>query len=201
LARSFAYGGKLQTAEGILGEVGENWEKFFFLSECSFFMRNYSKALEYCGRAITLEQGTAQEVFPGERARWIDGFREVEGRCFELLRENALVRRILHSFQAYLWGLAGSSERGIEQLQMITRGGRIPPSDPFQSLYTYFYACTLPEVRKSELDDSLTVLSKSLKLLQQRASRIDDSSERWQYLSNNYWSSLLFTEAKKRNMI
>jgi len=201
LARSFAYGGKVATAEGILGGLEDHWEKSYFLSECSFFIRNYGRALEHCDRAITLEQGSAQEVFPGERVRWADGFRDVEGRCFELLRENALVRRILQSFQAYLWGLEGSSERGIEQLQMITRGGRIPPSDPYQSLYTYFYACTLPEVRKTELDDSLTVLSKSLKLLQQRASRIDDSSERWQYLSNNYWNSLLFAEAKKKKMI
>ncbi len=201
LARSFAYAGKLETAEGILGQVEEHWEKSFFLSECSFFTRNYGKALEHCDRAIKLEQASVLEVFPGERVRWIDGFRDVEGRCFELLRENALVRRLLQSFQAYLWGLGGSSERGIEQLQMITRGGRIPPSDPYQSLYTYFYACTLPEVRKTELDDSLTVLSKSLKLLQQRASRIDDSSERWHYLSNNYWNSLLFAEAKKKKMI
>jgi hypothetical protein len=201
MARSFAYGGKLETAEGILGELEDHWEKSYFLSECSFFSRNYGKALEHCDRAITLEQGSVQDVFPGERVRWVDGFRDVEGRCFELLRENALVRRILQSFQAYLWGMEGSSERGIEQLQMITRGGRIPPSDPYQSLYTYFYACTLPEVRKTELDDSLTVLSKSLKLLQQRASRIDDSSERWRYLSNNYWNSLLFAVAKKKKMI
>jgi tetratricopeptide (TPR) repeat protein len=201
LARSYAYGGQLETAEGILGEVSDHWEKLFFLSECSFFARNYGRALEHCDRALTLEQSTVHDLFPGERVRWLDGFRDVEGRCFELLRENALVRRILQSFQAYLWGLEGSSERGIEQLQMITRGGRIPASDPYQSLYTYFYACTLPEVRKTELDDSLTVLSKSLKLLQQRASRIDDSSERWRYLSNNYWNSLLFAEAKKRKMI
>jgi tetratricopeptide (TPR) repeat protein len=201
LARSFAYGGKVDTAEGILGRLEDHWERSFFLSECSFFAQNYGRALEHCGRAITLEQGSDQEVFPGERVRWMDGFRDVEGRCFELSLENALVRRIMQSFQAYLWGLEGSSERGIEQLQMITRGGRIPPSDPYQSLYTYFYACTLPEVRNTELDDSLTVLSKSLKLLQQRASRIDDSSERWQYLSNNFWNSLLFAEAKRKKMI
>ncbi|UCF99428.1 MAG: hypothetical protein JSV89_07790 [Spirochaetaceae bacterium] len=201
LARSFAYGGKVDTAEGILGGLEDDWEKLYFTSECSFLKRDYGRALESCDRAINLNQSSAQEVFPGERVSWIDGFRDVEGRCFELLRENAMVRRLLQSFQAYLWGLEGSSERGIEQLQMITRGGRIPPSDPYQSLYTYFYACTLPEVRKSELDDSLTVLSKALKLLQQRASKIDDSSERWQYLSNNYWNSLLFAEAKKKKMI
>ena len=150
---------------------------------------------------MTLEQRSVREAFPGERISWVDGFSGVEGRCFELQRENAMVRRLLQSFQAYLWGLEGSSERAIEQLQTITRGGRIPASDPYQSLYTYFYACTLPEVRKIELDDSLTVLSKSLKLLQQRASEIDDSTQRWRYLSNNYWNSLLFAEAKSRKMI
>lgn len=201
LARSYAYGAHVDTAKGILGENEDDWEKFYFLAECSFLDRNYGRALEECDRALKLEQASLQDVFPGERIEWVDGFRDVEGRCFELQRENALIRRLLQSFQAYLWGLEGSSERAIEQLQMITRGGRIPPSDPYQSLYTYFYACTLPEVRKRELDDSLTVLSKSLKLLQQRASKIEDSSERWQYLSNNYWNSLLFAEAKKKKMI
>jgi hypothetical protein len=201
LARSFAYGGQLATAEGVLEETEDSWEKFYFRSECSFFKRDYGRSLEDCDRAMALDHGSARELFPGERVDWVDGFRDVEGRCFELLRENAMIRRILQSFQAYLWGLEGSSERGIEQLQMITRGGRIPPSDPYQSLYTYFYACTLPEVRKSELDDSLTVLSKALKLLQQRASKIDDSTERWQYLSNNYWNSLLLAEARKKKMI
>ena len=51
------------------------------------------------------------------------------------------------------------------------------------------------------MDDSLTVLNKALKLLQQRASKIDDSTERWHYLSNNYWNSLLFAEARKKKMI
>ncbi|MEE8590768.1 MAG: hypothetical protein V3T35_05545, partial [Spirochaetia bacterium] len=201
LARSFAYSGSVETAVRILGEVEDSWEKYFFLSECSFFAGEYSRALENCDRAITLDHGSVDDVFPGERIRWVDGFWDIEGRCFELLRENALIRRLTQSFQAYLWSLAGSSERGIEQLHTITRGGKIPGSDPYQSLYTYFYACTLPEVRKSDLDDSLTVLSKALKLLQQRASRIDDSTERWHYLSNNYWNSLLFAEARKRKMI
>ena len=201
LARSFAYSGNVETAVRILGEVEDSWEKYFFLSECSFFAGEYSRALENCDRAITLDHGSANDVFPGERIRWVDGFWDIEGRCFELLRENALIRRLTQSFQAYLWSLAGSSERGIEQLHTITRGGKIPGSDPYQSLYTYFYACTLPEVRKSDLDDSLTVLSKALKLLQQRASKIDDSTERWHYLSNNYWNSLLFAEARKKKMI
>ena len=201
LARSLAYGGKVQAAEGILDQLQDSWERYYFLSECAFFRRDYGRALERCDRAMTLEQRSVREAFPGERISWVDGFSGVEGRCFELQRENAMVRRLLQSFQAYLWGLEGSSERAIEQLQTITRGGRIPASDPYQSLYTYFYACTLPEVRKIELDDSLTVLSKSLKLLQQRASEIDDSTQRWRYLSNNYWNSLLFAEAKSRKMI
>ncbi len=201
LGRSFAYSGAAETALRVLEDVEESWEKYFFLAECRFLSREYTRALEAVGRAISLAQEASQTTFPGERIRWVNGFREIEGRCFELLREDALTQRLTQSFQAYLWGLQGSSERAIEQLHSITRGGRIPASDPYQSLYNYFYACTLPDVRKGELDDSLTVLNKALKLLQQRASKIEESTSRWRYLNNNYWNGLLFAEARRRKMI
>ncbi len=201
LGRTFAYSGSVQTALRVLGEQEDSWEKLYFTAECHFFRREYAKALEACDRAISLGQSFRGNDFPGQRIGWLNGFRDIEGRCFELLRDNALIQRLTQSFQAYLWGLEGSSERGIEQLHSITRGGRIPESDPFQSLYSYFYACTLPEVRKGEFDDSLTVLNKALKLLQHRASKIEDSTRRWRYLNNNYWNHLLFVEARDKKMI
>lgn len=199
LGRAHAYTGSYAAARRLLGEGEDSWERLYFLSECHFFQQEYGPALAACGRAVSMEQASPR--CPVERVSWADGFRDVEGRCLELLRENTMQLRLLQAFQGYLWGLEGSSERAVEQLHSLTRGGRLPASDPYQSLYHYFYACVLPEVRKDDLDDSLTVLSKALKLLQQRASKTEDSSLRWRYLSSNYWNGLLFAEARKKKMI
>jgi hypothetical protein len=199
LGRAHAYVGGHATAMRILNHCEDSWERQYFLAECHFFQQEYGPALAACGRAISAERAAFRP--PVERVVWADGFRDVEGRCLELARENAMELRLLHALQGYLWGLEGSSERAVEQLHSLTRGGRLPPSDPYQSLYHYFYACVLPEVRKDDLDDSLTVLSKALKLLQQRASKTEDSSLRWRYLSSNYWNGLLFAEARKKKMI
>jgi hypothetical protein len=56
-------------------------------------------------------------------------------------------------------------------------------------------------LRQDEMDDRLTVLNKALQLLQQRASRIEDSTLRWHYLNNNHWNAGLFAEARRRKLI
>jgi hypothetical protein len=51
------------------------------------------------------------------------------------------------------------------------------------------------------MDDGVTVLSKALKLLQQRASRIDDSQVRWNFLNQNTWNARLLAAAKDKKLI
>jgi len=199
LGRAFAYSGKPEQALRILGQLKESWEQCLFLAETCYFGREYSKALEYCERALSISQ--SPEHFPGERILWTDGFSDVEGRCLVLSKDGALALRLIQSFQAFLWGLQGSVERASEQLHAITRSGRIPEIDPYQSLYYYWYACILPDLRQDEMDDRLTVLNKALQLLQQRASRIEDSTLRWHYLNDNHWNAGLFAEARKRKLI
>jgi tetratricopeptide (TPR) repeat protein len=199
LARSFAYSGSPELALRILGGLKENWETCLFRAEALFFGRELAKALESCGQALSLI--ASPESFPGERVSWADGFSDLEGRCLVLAKDGALGLRLVQSLQAYIWGLEGSVERAAEQLHAITRRGRIPEVDPYQSLYHYWYASILPDLRQDEMDDRLTVLNKALQLLQQRASRIEDSTLRWHYLNNNHWNAGLFAEARRRKLI
>ena len=199
LGRCHAYLGATDTALRVLEQDEESWERHLFLAETRMFREEYLRALEHCERALA--QNKVLDTFPGPRPRWLDGFWDVECRCLVLLRQNAMSRRLIQATQAHLWSLEGSGERGIEQLYSITRGERLPEADPYQSLYHFLYSVSLPEVRKDELDDSLTVLNKALKLLQQRASRIEDSTLRWRYLGSNYWNTRLFAEAQRRQLL
>jgi len=199
LARAFAYAGSPELGLRILGGLKQSWEGCLFQAEACFLSRELGKALEYCGQALSLT--SSQEAYSGERTLWNDGFSDVEGRCLVLAKDGALALRLVQSLQAYLWGLEGSVERATEQLHAITRSGRIPEVDPYQSLYHYWYASILPDIRQEALDDRLTVLNKALQLLQQRASRIEDSTLRWHYLNNNRWNAGLFAEARRRKLI
>ncbi len=199
LARAFAYAGSPEQALRILGPLKQSWESCLFQAEACFFSRELAKALEYCGQALSLT--SSLETYSGERVLWADGFSDVEGRCLVLAKDGALALRLVQSLQAYLWGLEGSVERATEQLHAITRSGHIPEADPYQSLYHYWYASILPDIRQEALDDRLTVLNKALQLLQQRASRIEDSTLRWHYLNNNRWNAGLFAEARRRKLI
>jgi hypothetical protein len=199
LARAFAYAGSPELALRILGGLKQSWEGCLFQAEACFLGREPGKALEYCGQALSLT--SSQEAYSGERMLWTDGFSDVEGRCLVLAKDGAMALRLVQSLQAYIWGLEGSVERATEQLHAITRSGRIPEVDPYQSLYHYWYASILPDIRQEALDDRLTVLNKALQLLQQRASRIEDSTLRWHYLNNNHWNAGLFAEARRRKLI
>jgi hypothetical protein len=199
LARAFAFAGSPELSLRILGSLKQSWEGCLFQAEACLLSRELAKALEYCGQALSLT--SSQEAYSGERMLWNDGFSDVEGRVLVLAKDGALALRLVQSLQAYLWGLEGSVERATEQLHAITRSGRIPDADPYQSLYHYWYASILPDIRQEALDDRLTVLNKALQLLQQRASRIEDSTLRWHYLNNNRWNAGLFAEARRRKLI
>jgi tetratricopeptide (TPR) repeat protein len=199
LARAMAFGGNPVEAQRLLSTQKESWELCMFLAETCYFQHEYALALEYCGKALSIIPNP--ESFPGERFLWADGFAGVEGNCVILAKDGALGLRLIQGLQAYLWGLQGSVERASEQLHAITRSGRIPEADPYQSLYHYWYARILPDLRIGEMDDRMTVLNKALQLLQQRAARIEDSAKRWHYLNNNHWNAGLFAEAHKRKLI
>jgi tetratricopeptide (TPR) repeat protein len=199
LARAVAYAGSPGEALRLLGQLKESWEVCLFEAEASFFGRELGRALDFCNKALSLDLNP--EFFPGERVVWTDGFSDVEGRCLVLAKDGAMALRLIQSLQAYLWGLQGSVERASEQLHAITRSGHIPEADPYQSLYNFWYSSILPDLRQDELDDRLTVLNKALQLLQQRASRIEDSTLRWHYLNNNRWNAGLFAEARQRKLI
>jgi hypothetical protein len=73
--------------------------------------------------------------------------------------------------------------------------------DPNAYLYAYFYSLVLPEDSLEEGDDKATVLSRSLKSLQERASRIDLPPHKSAFLSSNYWNRRIMEDARERRII
>jgi hypothetical protein len=170
-----------------------------FLAEGSLFSEGLENASLYIDRGLavpTTFRFPSPEVIP-----WRDGFAGVEGRCFRLSRGDAFLRRTLSGLRAYLQGLRGFREEGISELHQLTRGEKSVEEDPVVYWFNYLYSRVLPEAGSEDVDDKVTVLSKSLKTLQQRASRIDAPTERSSFLGRNRWNRMIMEEARERKLV
>jgi hypothetical protein len=174
-------------------------EVLLFQAEGCLFSGALENASLYIERALAL---STESRFPApEGITWQDGFSPVEGRCFKLSRGSALLQRTLQGMRAYLLGLRGFRDEGIRELHQLTRGQKSLEEDPRAAWFNYLYSQVLPEAGSEEVDDKVTVLSKSLKTLQERASRIDAPAERSSFLWRNRWNRMIMEEARSRKLV
>ncbi len=200
LGRTLLHKGELTSGTQLLESLsGQTREVLLFLAEGSLFSGALENASLYVERALAAD---AEGRFPSpEGVSWQDGFSSIEGRCFRLNRGNALLQRTLTGMRAYLLGLRGFREEGIRELHALTRGQKALEEDPAVAWYNYLYSQVLPETGSEEVDDKVTVLSKSLKTLQERASRIDAPGERSSFLWRNRWNRMIMEEARDRKLV
>jgi len=97
--------------------------------------------------------------------------------------------------------MRGFPQEGIGELHQLTRGEKSLEVDPAVYWFNYLYSRVLPEASSEEVDDKVTVLSKSLKSLQERASRIDAPAERSSFLWRNRWNRMIMEEARERKLV
>ncbi len=174
-------------------------EVLLYLAEGCLFSAGLENASLYLERALSLP---AESRFPApEGITWQDGFTPVEGRCFRLGRGGALMQRSLLGMRAYLLGIRGFRAEAIRELHQLTRGQKSLEEDPRSAWFNYLYSQVLPEAGTEEVDDKVTVLSKSLKTLQERASRIDAPADRSSFLWRHRWNRLIMEEARERKLV
>jgi tetratricopeptide (TPR) repeat protein len=199
LGRAAVYGGELDHGMRLLSAIQPSREARFFLAEGLFFADELEQASLRVDEALA---AGAEFQFPlPENPSWSDGFSSVEGRCFRLSRADAFVRRSLSGMRGCLLGLRGSLDEGIRELHKLTRSERSVEEDPNGYWYNYLYSVILPETSGEEVDDKETVLSKAVKNLQERASRIDAPSQRSSFLSRNRWNRRIMEEARERKLV
>jgi hypothetical protein len=159
------------------------------------------------GAALALtERGLALPAVsrfpPAETEPWWDGFASIEGRSFGLARGGAYLQRPLAALRGYLRARSGGSRAAADSRQLgeLARSVRPADLDPQGYLYSFLYACTLPEESEGEGDDKATVLSKALKALQGRAALIAEPARRASFLDGNRWNRLIMEEARARRL-
>jgi hypothetical protein len=199
LDRAVLYQGSFSQGIGILEKREQSREVLFFLAEGCLFAGDLENAFLYAERALAMN-GDSRFPTPAVTG-WRDGFSCIEGRCFRLSRNDALLHRSLAGLRAYLLGLRGFSTEAAGELRALTRGGKPVEEDPNAYVAHYLYSLVLPDSGSAELDDKATVLGKSLKGLQERASRIDAPAGRSAFLTRNLWSRRIMEDARARKLV
>lgn len=140
-----------------------------------------------------------------ETVSWRNGFAACEDRVFPLpgLRPTAVYAA--EAFRAYLSVCEYEADTGRITLARMTREAASWRWNPYLSTYLYFYAMVLTQpggrADVSEADNRLTVLSKALKDVQERSSRIDEPGKKISFLQSSYWNARMMAEARRLKLV
>ncbi len=195
IARSFDFSGKYKGAEKILKNCSGDTECDFFLAETYYFSGKRKDARELLsGSKMNLKSETFR---PSENIVYKTGFSMVEDYALSSVDGECVLSYLHRSFSSYLHGVTGAASEATADLFSITREDKLSDVDPNNHLYYLFYTLVATDKGDSPSLDRITLLSKGLKILQERASAIDSPQERRAYLNDNKWNATLLEEAKK----
>lgn len=202
LGRSAVYAGDHERGAAVLGTVSHSEEARLFLAESYHFSGRNDEAcavLDSTGEhALTMRAAS-------ETVSWQDGFAACEDRVFPVagLRPTAVYSA--EAFKAYLSACENETDRGRTTLARMTRDAASWRWNPYLSTYLYFYAMVLTQPGHgsdgSQADNRLTVLSKALKDVQERSSRIDEPGKKISFLQSSYWNARMMAEARRLKLV
>ncbi|MBI9104643.1 MAG: hypothetical protein JEY99_19670 [Spirochaetales bacterium] len=201
IARCRIYAGQRSSALNILGGLKPDTEVFFITSEALFFMGRRERALDALQLAMDWEFANPTLFNPGEYISWRSGFSSVEDRALRTREGTGVLFHLIRVFRGYIWGKGAEKEEGRQELSRITRDERLGEEDPFNHFYYYLYNEIVPELGDAEIVNKLTILSRSLKYLQQRASRIDNTDDKKDYLYKNHWNAIIMKEGREQKIL
>ncbi len=174
-------------------------EEKLFIAEALITRNDYDGALELLNAAEQEEQAAPR--WPRLGVCWDNGYAPMEDLLIADEPGRSELLRMVQAFRAWMLALTDRQDEGVEILYRLTRGNDGLSVDPYAGLFNYLYACILPAERSADRDDRTTVLGKSVKLVQERMSRIDDYRDKMRYLRSNTWNRRLMDAARSHNLV
>jgi len=174
-------------------------ETLFFIAESWMEEKRFNEALPYLEQAISLEESV--DRWPRLSVCWDDGFASIEDTMIADRQGASELLRILNAFYAWTLSHIGRQDEAVPIFYALTRGSDRSVLDPYTGLYSYLYSSVLPDARSGDRDDRATVLGRSVKLIQERTSRIDEYAHKLQFQKQNRWNRRLMEVARRYNLV
>ncbi len=174
-------------------------ETLLFLAESFAGEGRFVDALPLLERAISAEESV--DRWPRLSVCWDNGFASIEDMMIADRPGSSELLRILNAYYAWTLSHLGRQDEAVPIFYSLTRGNGGSVLDPYTGLYNFLYSSVLPEERSGERDDRTTVLGRSVKLVQERTSRIDEYAHKLSYLRKNTWNRRLMSVARQHNLV
>lgn len=174
-------------------------EEKLFVAEARITRNEYREALELLDAAEEQERDVPR--WPRLGVCWDNGYAPMEDLLIADQVGRSELLRMIQAFRAWMLALTDRQDEAVSMLYRLTRGDDGLSVDPYAGLFNYLYACILPTERSADRDDRTTVLGKSVKLVQERMSRIDDYRDKMRYLRSNTWNRRLMDAARRHNLV
>ena len=198
--RAEAYSGNGAGARLLLEALAPSAERSYFLAETHWFDHEHEGAWKRIMEARTLLPAT-QPFGAGERAAWSSGFAGVEDRALAKPGDIGVLQNQVEAFQWLLEGTRGQVAEASRGFQELLGRKFLLDLDPVSAQYYYWYYLVLPKNDSKQEAQRLTLLGRSLKDVQVRASRIEEPSQRQDYLTKPYWNTQFSLEGRKLKLL
>lgn len=201
-ARALAYAGSYDAAaEALEAELGDGArpdpEAMVFRGELELLRGRPREARAWLAAP---DEPPLRAFDPADAFDWSCLLSEIEGRSIGFEAADAPLSQLRTSLELFARGLDERDPACAVQLHELTRSERGAGDNPGMGTYGFF--CYLLEERlPSPPVDKQTVLSRSFKLLQQRAGRIEDRAQRALYMEKNIWNRRLLEAARLHKFI
>jgi len=198
--RAEAYAGHESQARSLLEPLPPSAERSYFLAELAFFSKDLEAARTEIQTASNLLLPT-QPFGSGEKVDWTTGFAGVEDRALAASGDVGVLANQIQAFEALLHGLLVDASEAAARFQIILARKFLLEVDPASAAIYYWYYMILPQQDANQEAQRLTLLGRSLKDVQVRASRIEDPAQRQEYRSRPLWNARFLSEAKKFKLL
>ncbi|HUZ18429.1 MAG TPA: hypothetical protein VMV68_08570 [Spirochaetia bacterium] len=180
-----------------LETIAPGGEASYFAAEALCELGEYDSAAEALASVLEREHGREGSYIPGEVVPWSSGYAGVEDRALKSPGGEGVLRNLALALRAFVHGRQNEVAVGIDELTRMTRDDRLSNQDPYLYEYHYLHSLVIPSGEGELLVNKLTALSKALKYVQQRATRIDDVKMRQSFLRSNRLNARLLDDAKR----
>jgi hypothetical protein len=101
----------------------------------------------------------------------------------------------------FLEGQLENTEAASKRFQTLLAQKSLLELDMVSAQYYYWYYSILSKTDQSQEALRLTLLGRSLKDIQTRASRIEDPLQRQEYLHRPYWNAQYLSEGRRMKLL
>lgn len=195
----FVSDGTPEDIASALDGIPDSPERALFRAETLARHGRYAEAIPLLEGCIAEEQTSNR--WPRLGVCWDNGYASIEDLVIADRQGSSQLLRLARAY--YAWALAHveRQDESVPVFYELTRGNGVSTIDPYSGLYNYLYSSVLPEKRSHDRDDRITILGKSVKLVQERTSQIDDYRDKLRFLKNNRWNQQLMYEARHHNLV